>query len=197
MRGDVGRGLAHIAALATLVAGPVGAHAADVVPTSQAAFRAEIQRHFELAKEETQSLRFVELERARDAALAQALGEGLAFQGWIFELRGIEPTPGGGYFVRFLDPAFADHRLARPTFWNGGPGRIASQAAIRPGSALYDVLKGLKPGNRIAVSGYFYPNANGGPVFEAAQLNYRENAAALAKFRAPYFAVRVTEIRPP
>ena len=134
---------------------------------------------------------------ARDASLAQALGEDLTFDGWLLELRGIEPTPGGGYFVRFMHPALADHRLARPTYWNGGPGRITSQAAIRPGSALYEVLKVMKPGAKITVAGNFFPNAKGGLVFESAQLNYRENSAALAKFRAPYFAIRVTGIRPP
>lgn len=180
---DVGRGLAPIAALATLLVGPVAARATDVVPASQA--------------DETQSMRFVELERARDAALAQALAEDLTFDGWLLELRGIEPTPGGGYFVRFMHPALADHRLARPTYWNGGPGRITSQAAIRPGSALYEVLKVMKPGAKITVAGNFFPNAKGGLVFESAQLNYRENSAALAKFRAPYFAIRVTGIRPP
>ena len=193
----MGRGLAHIAALAMLLVGPVAARATDVVPASQAAFRTEIQRYFELAKNETQNTRFVELERARDASLAQVLGEDLTFDGWLLELRGIEPTPGGGYFVRFMDPALADHRLARPTYWNGGPGRITSQAAIRPGSALYEVPKVMKPGIRTTVAGSFFPNANGGPVFESAQLNYRENSAALAKFRAPYFAIRVTGIRPP
>ena len=164
------------------------------VPPSQAAFRAAIQKYHEMAQAEKNDARFSELERLRATALAGALNPGLQFEGWTLELKGIEPTPRGGYFVRFTDPALAELRLARPTFWNGGPGRITSETAIPTNSRLYEALKQMKPGGKAIVSGHFFPDANGGPVFESAKVNYRANEVEQAKFRTPYFSVQFTDI---
>ncbi len=185
--------LGWLAALILAWAEPVFAQVSGV-PPSQAAFRVAIQKSYEMAQGEKDEARFVELDRWRAGALAQALGPDLQFEGWTLELTGIEPTLRGGYFVRFVDPALADLRLPRPTFWNGGPGRLTKECAIPPTSRLYDVLKQMKPGVVATVSGRFFPDANDGPLFESAKLNFRANEVALAKFRTPYFAVRLSEI---
>lgn len=182
-----------LGALMVAWAGIVFAQAPDG-PPSQAAFRAAIQGFYEMAQAEKNDGRFADLERSRAAALAKTLGPDLQFQGWTLELKGIEPTPRGGYFVRFIDPALADLRLPRPTFWNGGPGRITRECAIPVNSRLYDVLKKMKPGAVATVSGRFFPDENNGPVFESAKLNFRANEVELAKFRTPYFSVQFTEI---
>lgn len=174
-------------------AGPVFAQLPGV-PPSQAAFRVAIQKSYEMAQAEKTDARFGELERLRAAALAEALGPDLQFEGWTLELKGIEPTPRGGYFVRFIDPALADLRLPRPTFWNGGPGRLTKECAIPMNSRLYAVLKLMKPGSIATVSGRFFPDANDGPTFESAKLNFRANEVELAKFRTPYFSVQLAEI---
>ena len=163
-------------------------------PPSQAAFRAALQKSHDMAQAEKNGARFSELERLRAIALANALGPELRFEGWLLELKGIEPTPRGGYFVRFIDPASTDFRRARATFWNGGPGRITSETAIPFNSRLYEALKSMRPGGKATVSGRFFPDANGGPVFESAKLNFRANEVEHAKFRAPYFSVQLTDI---
>ena len=182
-----------LAALVVAWSGPVFAQVSGT-PPSQAAFRAAIQKHYELAQAEKDDARFADLERARATALARALGPNLQFEGWVLELKGIEPTPRGGYFVRFIDSALADLRFARPTFWNGGPGRLTRDCSIPMNSQLYDVLKQMKPGRSATVSGRFFPDANDGPVFESAKLNFRANEVEIAKFRTPYFSVQFTEI---
>jgi hypothetical protein len=111
----VGKPVVLLVALVTALAGPVGAREPDV-PPSQVAFRAALTKYYEKCETETEQARFGELQRARAMAFAQSLGEGLAFEGWLLELKGIEPTPRGGYFVRFIDPALADLRaVRRPT----------------------------------------------------------------------------------
>lgn len=188
-------GIRHgcLAALAVAWSGVVFAQTSGV-PPSQAAFRAAIQKHHDLARAEKNDARFADLERARATALAKALGPNLQFEGWTLELKGIEPTPRGGYFVRFIDPVLADLRFARPTFWNGGPGRLTRECAIPMNSQLYEVLKQMKPGGTATVSGRFFPDANDGPMFESAKLNFRANEVEVAKFRMPYFSVQFTEI---
>ena len=185
--------LASLAALLVAWSGPVFAEV-PAVPPSQAAFRVAIQRFHETAQAERNDTRFGELERLRAVAFAKALGPDLSFAGWTLELKGIEPTPRGGYFVRFVDPALADVRLPRPTFWNGGPGRITRETAIAPASRLYEVLQLMRPGAVAVVSGRFFPDANEGPLLESAKLNFRANEVELAKFRAPYFSVQFFEI---
>ena len=125
----MGKPVALFAALLAALAGPACAREPDVAP-SQAAFRATLTKYYEKCEAETDPARFGELQRARAAAFAHDLGEGLTFEGWLLELKGIEPTPRGGYFVRFIDPALADLRAVRPTYWNGGPGKIGRETAI-------------------------------------------------------------------
>lgn len=145
---------------------------------------------------ETDQARFGELQRARAAAFVRALGEGLTFEGWRVELKGIEPTPRGGYFVRFVDPALADLRAVRPTYWNGGPGKIGRETAILRDTELHDVLKAMRPGMQAIVSGRFFPDEDGGPLFESAKTTFRANEAEKAKFRTPYFSVQFAKIDP-
>ena len=163
-------------------------------PPSQAGFRAALQTHHEMAQMEKDDTRLSELGRLRAIAIAKALDPDLGFEGWLLELKGIEPTPRGGYFVRFIDPALAAPDLAKPTFWNGGPGRITRETAIPLNSRLYEALRAMKPGGKAIVSGHFFPDSDGGPVFESAKLNFRANEVELAKFRAPYFSVQFTDI---
>lgn len=191
----MGKPVVLLAALLAVLAGPVCAREPDV-PPSQAAFRAALTKYYEKCETETDAARFGELQRARAAAFAQSLDEGLSFGGWLLELKGIEPTPRGGYFVRFVDPALADLRSVRPTYWNGGPGKIGRETAILPNSELHDVLKAMRPGMQAIVSGHFFPGEDGGPLFESSKTTFRANEADKAKFRTPYFSVRFTRIEP-
>jgi len=191
----VGKTVVLLVALVAALAGPVCAREPDV-PSSQAAFRAALTEYFEKYEAETDQANLVKLQRARAAAFARALGEDLAFDGWLLELKGIEPTPSGGYFVRFIDPALADQRAVRPTYWNGGPGKVGRETAIPANSELYDVLKGMRPGMRAIVSGHFFPDEDGGPSFESSKASFSANEAEKAKFRAPYFSVQFTRIEP-
>jgi hypothetical protein len=180
-------------ALLAALAGPVSARDPDV-PPSQAAFRAALTKYHEKCEKETDQARFAELQRARAVAFAQALGEGLSFEGWRLELKGIEPTPRGGYFVRFIDPTLADLRAVRPTYWNGGPGKIGRETAILRETEMHEVLKAMKPGMQATVSGRFFPDEDGGPLFESSKTTFRANEAEKAKFRAPYFSLQFTKI---
>ena len=191
----MGKSVALLAALLAALTGPVCAGELDV-PPSQAAFRAALTRYYEKCKTETKQARFAELQRARATAFAQALGEGLSFEGWLLELKGIEPTPRGGYFVRFIDPALADLRAVRPTYWNGGPGKIGRETAILRETELHDVLKAMRPGRHAIVSGRFFPGEDGGPLFESSKTTFRAHEAEKAKFRTPYFSVQFTKIDP-
>ena len=189
----MGKPVVLLVALIAALTGPVGAREPDV-PPSQAAFRAALTKYHEKCEKETEPARFGELQRARATAFAQSLGEGLAFEGWLLELKGIEPTPRGGYFVRFIDHALADLRAVRPTYWNGGPGKIGRETAIPPNTELHDILKAMKPGMHAIASGHFFAGEDGGPLFESAKTNFRANEAEKAKFRTPYFSVQFTRI---
>ena len=191
----MGKPVVLLAALLAALAGPVAAREPDV-PPSQAAFRAALTKYYEKCEKETDQARFDELQRARAAALAHALGEGLSFEGWRLELKGIEPTPRGGYFVRFVDPTMADLRAVRPTYWNGGPGKIGRETVILPNTELHDILRGMRPGVQAIVSGRFFPGEDGGPVFESSKITFQANEAEKAKFRTPYFSVQFTKIEP-
>ena len=164
----MGKPVVLLAAVLAALAGPAGAREPDV-PPSQVAFRAVLKTFYEKCETETEAARFAELQRARAAAFAQSLGEGLSFDGWLLELKGIEPTPRGGYFVRFIDPAMADLRAVRPTYWNGGPGKIGRETAILRDTELHDVLKAMRPGMQSIISGRFFPDEDGGPLFESAR----------------------------
>ena len=189
----MGKPVVILVALLAALAGPVSAREPDV-PPSQAAFRATLTKYYEKCEAETDQARFGELQRARAAALAQALGEDLSFEGWRLELKGIEPTPRGGYFVRFIDPALADLRAVRPTYWNGGPGKIGRETAILRDTELHDVLRAMRPGMQAIVSGRFFPGEDGGPLFESLKTTFQANEAEKAKFRTPYFSVQFTAI---
>jgi hypothetical protein len=191
----VGKPAVLLATLLAVLAGPVCAREPDVAP-SQAAFRAVLTKYYEKCEKETDQARFVELQRARAAAFAQALGEDLSFEGWRLELKGIEPTPRGGYFVRFIDPTMADLRAVRPTYWNGGPGKIGRKTAILPNTQQHDILKGMRPGMQATVFGRFFPGEDGGPLFESSKTTFQANEAEKAKFRTPYFSVHFTRIEP-
>ena len=184
-----------LVALLAALAGPVCAREPDV-PPSQAAFRAVLTKYYGESETETEHARFGELQRARGTAFAQSLGEGLSFEGWLLELKGIEPTPRGGYFVRFVDPALSDLRAVRPTYWNGGPGKIGRETAILRETELHDVLKAMRPGMHAIVSGRFFPGEDGGPLFESSKTTFRAHEAEKAKFRTPYFSVQFTRIEP-
>jgi hypothetical protein len=189
----VGKPVVILVALLAALAGPVSAREPDV-PPSQAAFRAALKTYYEKCQTETDQARFGELQRARAAAFAQVLGEDLSFEGWRLELKGIEPTPRGGYFVRFIDPTMADLRAVRPTYWNGGPGRIGRETAILPNSELHDILRNMRPAMQAIVSGRFFPGEDGGPLFESSKTTFQANEAEKAKFRTPYFSVQFTAI---
>ena len=191
----MGKPVVLLVVLLAALAGPVSAREPDV-PPSQAAFRAALTKYYEKCEKETDQARFGELQRARAAAFAQALGEGMSFEGWRLELKGIEPTPRGGYFVRFIDPTMADLRAIRPTYWNGGPGKIGRETAILPNTELHDILKSMRPGMQATVSGRFFPGEDGGPLFESSKTTFQANEAEKAKFRTPYFSVQFTRIDP-
>ena len=191
----MGKPVVLLAAVLAALAGPACAREPDV-PPSQVAFRAVLTTFYEKCETETEPARFAELQRARAAAFAQSLGEGLSFDGWLLELKGIEPTPRGGYFVRFIDPAMADLRAVRPTYWNGGPGKIGRETAILRDTELHDVLKAMRPGMQSIISGRFFPDEDGGPLFESAKTTFRANEAEKAKFRTPYFSLQFTRIVP-
>ena len=54
----------------------------------------------------------------------------------------------------------------------------------------------MRPGTRATVSGRFFPDEDGGPLFESAKTTFRANEAEKAKFRTPYFSVQFTRIAP-
>lgn len=191
----MGKAVVLLAALLAVLAGPVCAREPDV-PPSQAAFRAALVKYYEKCETATDPAHFRELQRARAQALERSVGEGLSFEGWLLELKGIEPTPRGGYFVRFVDPVLADLRAVRPTYWNGGPGKIGRETAILLNSELHDILRSMRPGTQAIVSGHFFPSEDGGPLFESSKTTFQANEAEKAKFRAPYFSVQFTRIEP-
>lgn len=191
----MGKSVILLVALVAALAGPLHGREANV-PSSQAAFRVALTTYYEKCEKESEPARFGELQRARAEAFAQSLGEGLTFDGWLLELKGIEPTPRGGYFVRFVDPTMTDLRAVRPTYWNGGPGKIGRETAILPNSELHDILKAMRPGMQATVSGHFFPGEDGGPMFESSKTTFRANEAEKAKFRMPYFSVQFTKIEP-
>lgn len=173
-------------------------------PASQVAFRAVLKDYDRRAEAEDDvaRLRALEVERAADLVKALATGsartgEGpLGFAGWRLILSGSEPTPGGGLFLRFLDPALDAPGTVRPTYWNSGPGAIGRQAAIGAKSPLFAPLRLLNRGTIVVVSGTFFPDDHGGPYFESARISSRLVEIERAKFRLPYFAVRLVEVEP-
>jgi hypothetical protein len=164
-------------------------------PSAQAAFRAMLVKYDQRADAETDIGRMRTLAIERAGELAQVLGHGLAFVGWDLLLSGSEATPMGGIFVRLHDATLNAPRSVRPTYWNSGPGAIMRQAEITPKSPLHGPLALLKRGTLVVVSGNFFPGDNGGPFYESARISFQDLEIERARFRMPYFSIRIEEIR--
>ena len=171
------------------------AQPAAAEPSSQAAFRAVLLTYDQRADAETDIGRLRTLAAERAGELAQVLGQGLPLNGWDLILSGTEATPMGGIFVRLLDATLNGPRSVRPTYWNSGPGAIMRQAEITPKSPLHGPLALLKRGTLVVVSGNFFPGDNGGPFYELARISFQDLEIERARFRMPYFSIRIEEIR--
>jgi hypothetical protein len=187
----IGRRALLTLTLALAVAWPL---LASAQPTSQEAFRAVLVKYDRLAEAEADLDRLRALEANRAAELAEALGKGLRFEGWQLVLGASEVTPMGGTFLRLLDPQLLSLKMVRPTYWNSGPGAILRQAEIAPNSPLHASVALLKREAAVVVSGRFFPDERGGPVFEAAQGSYQALTVERAKFRMPYFSIAIEAI---
>ncbi len=164
-------------------------------PPAQTAFRAVLLKYDQRADAETDIGRLRTLAAERAGELAQVLGQGLPFDGWDLILSGTESTPMGGIFVRLHDATLNAPRSVRPTYWNSGPGAIMRQAEITPKSPLHGPLALLKRGALVEVSGNFFPGDNGGPFYESARISFQDLEIERARFRMPYFSIRIEEIR--
>jgi len=181
--------------LGLMLALPRWAQPAAAEPAAQAAFRAVLLNYDQRADAETDTGRLRTLAAERAVELAQVLGQGLAFTGWDLLLSGSEATPMGGIFVRLHDATLNAPRSVRPTYWNSGPGAIMRQAEITPKSPLHGPLALLKRGALVVVSGNFFPSDNGGPFYESARISFQDREIERARFRMPYFSIRIEEIR--
>jgi hypothetical protein len=171
------------------------AQSAAAEPAAQAAFRAVLVKFDQRAAAEADVGRLRQLAAERAAELGQVLGQGLSFDGWDLFLSGSEATPMGGIFVRLLDATLNAPRSVRPTYWNSGPGAIMRQAEISPKSPLHGPLALLKRGSLVVVSGNFFPGEDGGPFYESARISFKDVEIERARFRLPYFSIRIEEIR--
>jgi hypothetical protein len=178
-----------LALLAVASAQPAAAE-----PAAQAAFRAVLLKYDQRADAESDPGRLRALAAERAGELAQVLGQGLTFNGWDLILSGSETTPMGGIFVRLLDERLNAPRTVRPTYWNSGPGAIMRQAEITAKSPLHAPLVLLKRGTLVVVSGNFFPGDNGGPFYESARISFQDLEIERARFRMPYFSIRIEEI---
>jgi hypothetical protein len=179
--------------LALMAVASVRPAAAD--PATQAAFRAVLLKYDQRADAETDPGRLRQLAAERAGELARVLGQGLGFNGWDLILSGSEATPMGGIFVRLHDDALNAPRSVRPTYWNSGPGVIMRQAEISPKSPLHGPMALLRRGTLVVVSGAFFPGDDGGPFYESARISFRDVDVERARFRMPYFSIRIEEIR--
>jgi hypothetical protein len=171
------------------------AQPAAAEPAAQAAFRSVLLKYDQRAEAETDVGRLRELAAERAGELGQVLGQGLVFNGWDLILSGSEATPMGGIFVRLLDAALNAPRSARPTYWNSGPGAIRREAEISPKSPLHGPLTRLRRGTLVVVSGNFFPGDDGGPFYESARISFKDVEVERARFRMPFFSIRIGEIR--
>jgi hypothetical protein len=163
-------------------------------PSAQAAFRAVLLKYDQRADAESDPGRLRALAAERAGELAQVLGQGLAFNGWDLVLSGSEATPMGGIFVRLVDGTLNAPRSVRPTYWNSGPGAIMRQAEVSPKSPLHGPMALLKRGTLVVVSGNFFAGDNGGPFYESARISFQEVEVERARFRMPFFSIRIEEI---
>jgi hypothetical protein len=186
----VSRGLSVLLALAAVAS----AQPAAAEPAAQAAFRAVLLKYDQRADGESDPGRLRALAAERAGELAQVLGQGLTFDGWDLTLSGSEATPMGGIFVRLVDDKLSAPRSVRPTYWNSGPGAIMRQAEISPKSPLHGPMARLRRGTLVTVSGNFFPGDNGGPFYESARISFQEVEVERARFRMPFFSIRIEEI---
>jgi hypothetical protein len=180
-----------LAVLAAVLACPSFALAE---PASQTAFRAVLVKYDQLADAETHIDRLQALEAERADELARVLSKGLRFDGWQLMLSGSEVTPMGGFFVRLLDPSLLSFKTVRPTFWNSGPGAVLRQAEIAPKTHLHAVVALLKREALVVVSGRFFPDEQGGLLFESAHGSFQALSTERSKFRMPYFSIAIEAI---
>lgn len=166
-------------------------------PDSQAAFRAVLVKYDGAAAAETDIDRLQALETQRGVELAQALGNGLRFEGWQLVLTASETTPMGGIFLRLLDPQLLTFKTVRPTYWNSGPGAILRQVEIPPNSPLHASVALLKREAQVVISGRFFPSEQGGLLFEAANSSFQPLTNQRARFRMPYFSIAIEAIDEP
>jgi hypothetical protein len=171
------------------------AQPAAAEPAAQAAFRTVLVKFDERANAQTDLAPLRALAAERAVELAQVLGQGLPFNGWDLILSGTEATPMGGIFVRLLDAKLNAPRSVRPTYWNSGPGAIMRQAEISPKSPLHGPMALLKRGALVVVSGSFFPGDDGGPFYESARISFNDVEVERARFRMPYFSIRIEQIR--
>jgi hypothetical protein len=54
----------------------------------------------------------------------------------------------------------------------------------------------MRPSLKAIVSRRFFPDEDGGPLFESSKVTFKANEAEKAKFRMPYFSVQFTRIEP-
>jgi hypothetical protein len=170
------------------------AQLASAEPPSQTAFRDLLVKYDREAEDETDIDRLRALEAERAAELAKVLSRGLRFDGWQLVLSGSEATPMGGVFVRLLDPHLLTFQTVRPTYWNSGPGAVLRQTEITAKSPLHAPVALLKREALVVVSGHFFPGEQGGPLFESARGSFQTLAIERAKFRMPYFSIRIEAI---
>ena len=187
--------MARVLSVMLALAVVASAHSAAAEPSAQAAFRTVLQKYDQRAEAETDLARLRALAAERSAELAQVLGQGLLFNGWDLILSGTEATPMGGIFVRLHDTTLNAPRSVRPTYWNSGPGAIMRQAEITPKSPLHRPLALLKRGTLVVVAGNFFPGEDGGPFYESARISFQDLEVERARFRMPYFSIRIEEIR--
>lgn len=187
--------MSRVVSVMLALAAVVSAQPAAAESAAQAAFRAVLLKYDKLADAETDPGRLRQLAAERAGALAQVLGQGLAYTDWDLTLSGSEPTPMGGIFVRLVDDKLNAPRSVRPTYWNSGPGTIMRQSEITPRSPLHRPMALLKRGTLVVVSGNFFPGDDGGPFYESARSSYRDVEIERARFRMPFFSIRIDEIR--
>jgi hypothetical protein len=170
---------------------------ASAQPASQLAFRVVLEKYDALADAERDldRLRALEVERGRE--LVAVLGAGLRFDGWQLVLTAAEPTPLGALFLRLHDPGLEGPRSVRPTYWNSGPGALLRETEITRHSPLYAPIGFIRRGRMVVVSGIFFPDAKGGVFYESARISGQELNVERARFRMPYFSIRIDAIDEP
>jgi hypothetical protein len=68
------------------------------------------------------------------------------------------------------------------------------QAEIPATAPLRGPVALLKRGATVVVSGHFFPGDHGGPFFESAKISSHAVAVERAKFRMPYFSIRLVDV---